>query len=392
MLRAAAKRRMVFGTALATALAIATPAFASIQPNSVLATRPDDPAAVVVKAKGDGRADDTAAIQRALDAARDKTGHGLVFLPSGRYRLTRTLVVPIGVRVFGIGQTRPVLLLADNTPGFQQGVSTMVVFSGGDQYSVGDVPVPVPTVVPRDKVVRDANSATFYSSMSNVDIEIGAGNQGAAGVRFRVAQHGFLSHMDFRLGSGFAGVYQAGNVMEDVHFHGGRYGIVSEKTSPAWQFTLVDATFDGQREAAIREHEAGLTMVNVAIRNTPIGIRIDEGYGDSLWAKNLRLENVSRAGLLIGSEKSVFTQIGLDDAVAANVPTLIRFADAARTITGKGGAYRVTSFSHGVKVRGLETVGATATDVRIAPLAALPPAPAPAIRELPPVAQWTNVR
>ncbi len=392
MLMAAAKRRMVFGTALATALAMATPAFGSIQPGSVLATRPDDPAAVVVKARGDGRADDTAAIQRALDAARDKTGHGLVFLPSGRYRLTRTLVVPIGVRVFGVGQTRPVLLLADNTPGFQQGVSTMVVFSGGDQYSVGDVPVPVPTVVPRDKVVRDANSATFYSSMSNIDIEIGAGNQGAAAVRFRVAQHGFLSHMDFRLGSGFAGVYQAGNVMEDVHFHGGRYGIVSEKTSPAWQFTLVDATFDGQREAAIREHEAGLTMVNVAIRNTPVGIRIDEGYGDSLWAKNLRLENVSRAGLLIGSEKSVFTQIGLDDAVATNVPTLVRFADAARTITGKGRAYRVTSFSHGVKVRGLETVGATATDVRIAALAGVPPAPAPAIRELPPVAQWTNVR
>ncbi|KAK0358506.1 hypothetical protein LTR94_035141, partial [Friedmanniomyces endolithicus] len=105
--------------------------------------------------------------------------------------------------------------------------------------------------------------------MSNVDIEIGAGNPAAAGVRFRMAQHAFLSHMDFRLGTAFAGVYQAGNLIENVHFQGGRYGIVTEKTSPAWQFTLLDSTFDGQRDAAIREHEVDLTLVNVAIRNTP---------------------------------------------------------------------------------------------------------------------------
>jgi polygalacturonase len=378
---------------LATTLLTATVCdAASAAPSSTLMVRPNDPAALVVKAKGDGSADDTAAIQHALDTARNKGGHGLVFLPSGRYRLTRTIVVPIGVRVFGVGPTRPVLLLAPNTPGFQQGVSTMVVFSGGDQYSVGDVPVPVPNVVPREKVVRDANSATFYSSMSNVDIEIGEGNPAAAGVRFRVAQHGFLSHMEFRVGTGFAGVYMAGNVMEDVHFRGGRYGIVTEKTSPAWQFTLLDSTFDGQRDAAIREHEAGLTMVNVAIRNTPVGVRIDEGYGDSFWAKNLRLENVSQAGLVIGAEKSVFTQIGLDNAVASNVPTLVRFAGSERAIAGRRGAYRVASFSHGVKVNGLETVGKIATDVQIAALAALPAVPAPAIRALPGVGEWTSVK
>ena len=377
---------------LSAALLAATVSPVALAAPSALVVRPDDPAALVVKGKGDGRADDTAAIQQALDTARDKTGHGLVFLPSGRYRITRTLVVPIGVRVFGTGPTRPVLLLAPNTPGFQQGVSTMVVFSGGDQYNVGDVPVPVPTVVPRDKVVRDANSATFYSSMSNVDIEIGEGNPAAAGVRFRVAQHGFLSHMEFRLGSAFAGVYMAGNVMEDVHFRGGRYGIVSEKTSPAWQFTLLDSTFDGQRDAAIREHEARLTMANVAIRNTPVGVQIDKGYGDSLWAKNLRLENVTRAGLVIGDEKSVFTQIGLDNAMASNVPTLVRFAGSDRTVPGRAGAYRVASFSHGIKVDGLETVGKTATDVEIAPLRALPAAATPVIRQRPAMSEWTNVR
>ena len=220
--------------------ALAAPGTTRAQTVSVFPKAPSEPNAVTVAAKGDGVADDSDAIQQALDRARDKTGHGLVFLPSGTYRITRTLIVPVGVRVYGVGPRRPVIRLAPNTPGFQQGVSTMIVFAGGDQYNVGQVPVPVPTIVPRDKIVRDANSGSFYSSMRNVDIEIGEGNPAAAGVRFRMAQHAFLSDMEFRLGSAFAGVYQAGNVIENVHFKGGRYGIVTEKTSPAWQFTLLD--------------------------------------------------------------------------------------------------------------------------------------------------------
>ena len=189
----------------ATALASGNEAWAASA--SVFPKPPEEPSAVTVAGRGDGRTDDSDAIQQALDRARDKTGHGMVFLPSGTYRISRTLIVPPGVRLYGVGPTRPVILLGANTPGFQQGVSTMIVFGGGDQYRVGDVPVPVPTIVPRDKVVRDANSGTFYSAMSNIDIEIGADNPAAAGVRFRMAQHAFLSHMEFRLGDGFAGVY-----------------------------------------------------------------------------------------------------------------------------------------------------------------------------------------
>ena len=102
--------------------------------------------------------------------------------------------------------------------------------------------------------------------------------------------------MDFDLGTAFAGVYMVGNYGADLHFRGGRYGIVTEKPSPAWSFTLVDSTFDGQRDAAIREHEAGLTLLNVTFRNTPVGIEIDRGYGDWLYGQRVRFENVSKAG------------------------------------------------------------------------------------------------
>jgi len=379
---------------LAAFLAVSTPALAST--GSVMLTAPDDPRAVTVKGVGDGRADDTEAVQKAIDAARDKTGHGLVFLPSGRYRLSRTILVPPGVRVFGVGATRPVFVLGANTPGFQKGVGTMVAFTGGDQYQVGEIPVPVPTVVPSTVKARDANSGTFYSAMANIDIEIGAGNPAAAGVRFRMAQHAFLSHMNFRLGSAFAGVYQAGNIMQDVHFQGGRYGIVTEKTSPAWQFTLIDSTFDGQRDAAIREHEVDLTLVNVAIKNTPVGIEIDRGYSDSLWGKNVRFENVSKAGVVISAENNVFTQVGFDNATATNTPVFARFRDSGKTVPGpvggKGRDYRVGAFTYGLTLPGLGQMGEYKTQVEMAALPSSPTPAAPALRALPPVADWTNVK
>lgn len=377
------------GLLAVVALPASAPAFA--QSTSIFPQAPAEPRAVTVAAKGDGRADDTEALQQALDRAVGPTHHGLVFLPSGQYRITRTLIVPTGVRIYGVGPTRPVIRLAADTPGFQQGVSTMIVFAGGDQYNVGQVPVPVPTIVPRDKVVRDANSGSFYSAMSNVDIEIGPGNPAAAGVRFRMAQHAFLSHMEFRIGSGFAGVYQSGNVMQDVRFVGGRYGIVTEKTSPAWQFTLIDASFEGQRDAAIREHEVDLTLVNVAIRDTPVGIEIDRGYGDSLWGKDVRFERVGRAGVLISNENNVFTQVGFDNALADDTPVFARFRDSGRTVAGKGKAYRVAAFSYGLAVPELGRTGDYATEADIAPLPAFPPRREPAVRALPPMAEWTDV-
>ena len=385
-------RAILLSAVLSGTWAVSSPVTAAVPSGSVLPMTPDDPRAITVRAVGDGRADDTDAVQQALDAARDKTGHGLVFLPSGRYRLSRSLLVPPGVRVFGVGKTRPVFVLGANTPGFQEGVGTMIVFTGGDQYQVGDIPVPVPTVRPVTAKVRDANSGTFYSSMANIDIEIGEGNPAAAGVRFRMAQHAFLRHMDFRLGSGFAGVYQAGNIMEDVHFHGGRYGIVTEKTSPAWQFTLIDSTFDGQRDAAIREHEVDLTLVNVEIRNTPVGIEIDQGYSDSLWGKNVRFENVSKAGVVISAEDSVFTQVGFDNAVASNTPVFARFRDSGSTVPGKGKAYRVGSFTYGLTLPGLGQMGQHDTRSDITPLKALPPAMTPALRALPPMSEWISVK
>jgi len=357
---------------------------------------PDDAGAVVVRgARGDGVADDTAAIQSALDSAANKGAGGVVFLPSGRYRISRSILIPIAVRVYGVGKTRPVLVLGANTPGFQKGVATMVIFTGTDTYNVGRVAMPLPDAVPFStepgKAVRDANSSTFYSALSNVDFEVGEGNPAANGVRMHTAQHSNLSHIDFRMGSGLAGVYQVGNIAYDLKFYGGRYGILAEKTSPAWQFTLLDSQFDGQRDAAIREHEAALTLANTEIRNTPVGIEIDRGYGDWLWGADVRLENVSKAGVIISNENNVYTQVGFERVSARNVPVWARFRDSGKQLAGTGRNYQVTEFNHGLKLDKLGEPGQFDTNYRTAALPAQSRSER-VMRALPPTSEWASVR
>lgn len=372
---------------------------------SAFTTRLDDPRAVALTgAVGDGKADDSAAIQAAIDKAQDDRGEGIVFIPEGRYRISRTIYVWPAVRVIGWGAKRPVLVLGDNTPGFSKGVADMVIFAGARPHeapitgagtetrgSARRVPFPPPGSVPPNPDISDANPGTFYSAMSNIDFEIGKGNAGAVGIRFHGAQHDYLSHMDFHIGSGLAGINQVANEAEDLRFFGGRYGILTEKPSPAWQFTLIDSQFEGQREAAIREHEASLTLVNASFRNVPVAIDIDAGYSDWLWVKNSRFENIAKAAVIVSNEKNVYTQIGVENAVAANTPVFAQFRESGKTL-GSGGAYEVKAFNHGLIVPAPGLPGETGTRWDASPLAALPATPPPAIRALPPTSQWVNIR
>ena len=113
-----------FGFQLAMAMLLHGAACAAFAAQA-MSTRVDDPRAVDLSAAefgvhGDGKSDDSAALQAAIDKS-ETNREGIVFVPAGRYLLTRTVFVWPGVRLFGYGATRPVFVLAANTPGFQQG-------------------------------------------------------------------------------------------------------------------------------------------------------------------------------------------------------------------------------------------------------------------------------
>lgn len=358
--------------------------------------RPDDPKAVYLDPSGaSSEADHSGLLQAAIDRVQQASGEGILFVPEGRYRLTRTIYVWPGIRLIGYGARRPVFFLPPNTPGFDKGVGALIFFAGfrpGAAPRAFRIPAPPPGPVPPNPSTADANPGTFYSAMSNIDIEIGDGNPAAVAVRAHFAQHGYLSHMDFRLGGGLAGIHDAGNVGEDLHFHAGRYGILTRKPSPAWQYTLVDSSFEGQREAAIRENEAQLTVVRTSFRDMPTAIAIDEGYSDWLWVKEARFENLSGPAIVISNEHSRLTQINVEDIDCRAVATFARFRESGRTLSGPAPAYRVKSLSHGLTIPALNATGVTTTAWNAVPLPAWPAAPGPAIRALPPMEHWVNLR
>jgi hypothetical protein len=384
-------QRLLFAAML---VAVSSPAaFAA----SVFTTRPDDPGAVyLTAAKGDGQADDSAAIQGAIDEATKEGKANIVFVPAGRYRVTRTIYVWRGVRVIGYGPARPVFVLADNTPGYQKGIGLMVMFSHGRPGQMlppgaTRVPFPPPGQVPPNEGIPDASPSTFYPAMSNIDFEIGAGNPAAVAIRFHVAQHGYLSHMDFHIGSGLAALTEIGNEAEDLKFYGGRYGIITDNTSPFWQFTLLDSVFEGQREAAIREHMAGLTLVRTTFRKVPVAIDIDPEYSDQLWVKDSRFEDIGKAVVVISNEKNATTQVGFENAVCSNVPTFARFRESGKTVAGVSKTYQVRNFNYGLFVKAMGAMGALDTRFDAIPLNAMPAPLPPAILPLPASDSWINV-
>ena len=345
--------------------------------------RPNDAKAVYLSpdnfpVRGDGNADDSAVLQQAINRVRETTNQGILFVPSGRYRLTRTIYIWPGIRLIGFGTARPAFVLAANTPGFQQGPAYMMFFAGGG---------PSPNAAP-----ADANPGTFYSAISNIDIEIQEGNPGAVGVRAHYAQHCFLAHMDFHIGSGLAGIHDGGNVAQDVHFYGGQYGIWTRKPSPGWQFTVIDATFEGQREAAIREREAGLTLIRAQFKNVPTAISIDAQFSDELWIKDGRMENIKGPAVIISNENSARTEINMENVVCRSVPVFVSYRESGKSVAGPSEIYQVKTFSHGLHYEDIDAVPAMRDVYDSTPRNVLPEPVKSDILDLPAMETWINIR
>ena len=370
------------------------PAFAA----SEYTLRPEDAKAVYLTPQNfpvhpDGSADDSAAIQQAINQVEESHRQGILFVPEGRYRISKTIYVWPGIRVIGYGQNRPVFFLAPNSSNFQNGPAYMVFFTGARPAAFrGKANVEAVSADGKRVTPPDANPGTFYSAMSNIDIEIQDGNPGAVGVRARYAQHCYLSHMDFKIGSGLAGIHDGGNVAQDVHFYGGQYGIWTRKPSPGWQFTIIDASFEGQSKAAIREHEAGLTLIRPSFKNVPTAIDIDQRYSDELWIRDARMENISGPAIIISNENNPRTEINAENVICQKVPVFSLLRESGRKTNGPGELYSVKIFSHGLHY---DDIGSTA-DIRSVfesqPLTAIPAAVKSDILDLPPMNTWVNLR
>jgi sugar lactone lactonase YvrE len=349
----------------------------SAQANSFYTEKLNDPRAVYIS-PSDG--DDTVVLQNAIDKVQETTHQGIVMLAPGQYHISNTIYIWPGIRLIGYGTNRPVIVLPANTPGFGEASQEKQMF-----FFAGRRPRNNRGYVP------DANPGTFYSAIANVDIEIQNGNPGAVGVRAHYAQHCFLAHMDFHLGDALAGIHEGGNVVEDVHFFGGVHAIETSKPSPGWQFTLIDCSFENQSEAAIFEHEAGLTLIRSHFQNVPTAVEIEPGWVDELWVKDAQLENISGPAFIFGREKSPRNEINMEDVTCQNVPVFAALRDSDKHFTAPAEIYAVKTFSHGLHYADIGVVPKIETDFDATPLTVMPPAVASDIVPLPACDTWVNV-
>ena len=276
-------------------------------------------------------------------------------------------------------------MLGANTSGYQTGHE----FLGTGRYMLQFASRPPAAGGP----VVDANEFTFYSGISNLDFEIGDGNPAAIAIRYHVAQHCTLSHMEIKVGQGRAGLEDVGNNASDLLIEGGDYGIISVRTSPAWQFLLMDSTIEGQRKAAIHTQEVGMTLVRDRIAHTPVAIEIAQGMVEQLYGRDLTLEDIRRTALVLGDAARAHHQVTLEHIVCRDVPILVEHGSgglsqlatlhapsahyveqrlAIGLVIGPDGRER------GVTVEHKETISSAASVISDIPA-------------LPPMTQWANV-
>ena len=291
-------------------------------------------------------------LQGAIDRLVSQQGYGILYIPEGEYPVKETIKIPPSVRLIGYGKKRPVFVLPPNTKGFEGQTEVCELGSRyafqegypGAKYMfwfIGDKDT-------KAENPRDANAATFYSAISNLDFRIEKGNPGAVCIRAHFAQHGFISHCYFELGDGLAGLFDVGNEMEDLTFQGGTYGIVCRMCSPGWPFALLDTVFEGQREAAVLSAMTGFTGFRLRILNTPKAFALYlPGAWEKLYLEDCVLQNISKEAITFYQTESVIQQTNLKRIYCEQVPVLVKKEENGDVVRGKSSLYLVEDYACG---------------------------------------------
>ena len=93
----------------------------AVQLNSIYQQRPNDPEAYYFTPenygiKADGKMDVSDALQAAINQVKKEKNFGILFIPEGKYKISKTIYIPTAVRLIGYGKKRPEIILAKNSP------------------------------------------------------------------------------------------------------------------------------------------------------------------------------------------------------------------------------------------------------------------------------------
>lgn len=249
----------------------------------------------------DDEIDDTTALQRAIDDARD---NGLVaFFPGGVYLVSDTLRAVQKVRYdrerdrwmhnrreanalsgSTVGK-RPVLKLSQGAKGFDDpNKPKPLVWIWSQSRDEGRQGSPDPD--------DEQPNISFNQVFKGIDIDVrGSGNAGAVGIRHAGSQGSTLQDVVIWAHGAFAGIYnppgQGGGVYK-VAVEGGRYGVWADNR--ARYPVLAGVRFKDQEEAAIFwRGQSNLTMAGFEIEKSIPGPVITAQKGGKAYSRSLTL-------------------------------------------------------------------------------------------------------
>ena len=243
-----------------------------------------------------GRIDSTKALQRAIDFARD--AQMVCFFPFGTYRVSDTLVLRHGIHMRShratlmnnrlmpcvlVGElrqdgtrepVRPRIVLADHAPGFDDRQQVKYVLEHR-QYEVKKFTI--------TKKANGGGPSLMNAMVVNLDIDLGRGNAGAAGMLIRSAEGSAVQNVTIDASGGYAGIVGAtgnGGSWANVTVNGGRVGLDMRGWTPP-NPVIIGITLRHQTEAAIRFGCRGsLTAVGIRIESRIPGPLI---IGEPMW-------------------------------------------------------------------------------------------------------------
>lgn len=236
-------------------------------------------------ALGDGLADDTAAIQRAIDAATVDAGRVFwparaVYFPAGTYRISDTLSKRAANGRYAhsmalIGESRDTvrLRLADGAPGFGSAQSPKALVFTTSGLLGGE-----PTAGGKDYLGRGEGNDAYGNYVQGMTIDVGARNPGAIAIDFLASNVGAVRDVTLIAapGSGAIGLsmqrkWPGPLLVRNVDVRGYAVGIAVAHRE--YSATFENLTLRGQTDAAIRNTGNSLAMRAIDIEGAAVALQ-----------------------------------------------------------------------------------------------------------------------
>jgi Pectate lyase superfamily protein len=219
-------------------------------------------------AEGDGRTDDTNALQEALNTGSN--GDTILYIPNGTYKVSKRLHFYRHLTVQGQSESGTIIKLQDNAEEYQDPKKPNYVLASTNEGTISYKP-------PGDNMA-------FLQFMMNLTIDTGKGNLGAGGLLYISNNGGGLRNVTIRsedgrgvVGLDFRAPWDGPALYRGVSVDGFDVGIWAGHTTVSTDMDHI--TLRNQRVVGIRNDEHPLTIRKLKSENTVPAIEINGAWG-----------------------------------------------------------------------------------------------------------------